>query len=43
MMQPRGDLFKHAIGRIDALLLYAEHQKQAGCQGQHQSMALFLS
>lgn len=41
MMQPKGNLFKTAIGRIDTLRSYAERQKQAWCQGHRHSTALF--
>ena len=43
MMQPDGNLFKTAIGRIDTLRLYAQRQKQAWCQGLQSSQALFTS
>jgi len=41
LMQPRGNVFASAIGRIDALRLYAETLGQRWCQGMTASQALF--
>ena len=40
-MQPHGNLFGRAIGRIDALRLHAEHVGQRWCQGLTHSARLF--
>jgi len=41
LMQPRGNVFARAIGRIDAMRLYAEKLGQRWCQGMTTSQALF--
>jgi len=40
-MQPHGNQFGRAIGRIDALRLHAEHVGQRWCQGLTRSARLF--
>lgn len=40
-MQPHGNLFGRAIGRIDALRLHAEQVGQRWCQGLTRSAQLF--
>ena len=41
LMQPRGNLFSSAIGRIDTMRLYAQSIGQSWCQGMRASQALF--
>ncbi|VAW93708.1 hypothetical protein MNBD_GAMMA21-3055 [hydrothermal vent metagenome] len=40
-MQPNGNLFKQAIGRIDNLRMYAERQNKKWCQGMQTSASMF--